>query len=212
MAAYEDREELEKLKAWWKNYGGSVIFGIALGVAILVGFRYWSQHTEQQRHTAAALYDRMFREFHSRMAVDARRTAESLMNDYAATPYAGMAGLLLARLDYEDSDAIRARERLQWVLKHASDTAVKHAARLRLARLHLDGGDRDAALALLDIRERAGFEAEYEELKGDIFVALGQREAARKAYREALRQLPVQSNYAPVLNMKLDDLGPEPGP
>jgi predicted negative regulator of RcsB-dependent stress response len=60
LAAYEEQEDLDRLKAWWKNYGNSVIFGIALGAAILVGFRYWTQHTEQQRHSAAALYDRIF--------------------------------------------------------------------------------------------------------------------------------------------------------
>ena len=36
MSAYADQEELEKLKSWWKEYGNSLIFGIALGAAILV--------------------------------------------------------------------------------------------------------------------------------------------------------------------------------
>jgi predicted negative regulator of RcsB-dependent stress response len=59
------------------------------------------------------------------------------------------------------------------------------------------------------VKDQAGFEAEYAELKGDIYLAQGQREQARTAYREALKQLPAGSPYAPVLNMKLDDLGSE---
>lgn len=212
MAAYEEQEDLDRLKTWWKNYGNSVIFGIALGAAILVGFRYWTQHTEQQRHSAAALYDRMFQNFHAKKSADTRQLGESLMKDYSSTPYAGMAGLLLARLDFEAGDAAKARERLQWVLKNADNAAVLHAARLRLARLYLDGGDKEAALALLNVKDRAGFEAEYEELKGDIHVVQGQREAARSAYREALKYLPAGSSYAPILNMKLDDLGLEQAP
>ncbi|OGI50630.1 MAG: hypothetical protein A3E57_06995 [Candidatus Muproteobacteria bacterium RIFCSPHIGHO2_12_FULL_60_33] len=209
MTAYEEQEDLDRLKAWWKNYGNSVIFGILLGVVILVGFRYWTQHTEQQLHAAAGLYERMFQDIHGKKSGDARKTGESLINEYSATPYAGMAGLMLARLDFEAGDVAKARERLQWVLEHADDAAVKHAARLRLARIHLGSGDKEAALALLNIKDRAGFEAEYEELKGDVFVAQGQREAARSAYREALKHLPAGSPYAPMLNMKLDDLGPE---
>lgn len=212
MAAYEEQEDLNRLKTWWNNYGNSVILGIALGAVILVGFRYWTQHTEQQLHAAAGLYERMFQDFSVKKTGDARKTGESLMHEYSSTPYAGMAGLLLARLDFEAGDAVKARERLQWVLEHADDAAVKHAARLRLARIHLGQGDKDAALALLDVRHRAGFEAEYEELKGDIHVAQGQRDAARSAYREALKYLPADSTYAPMLNMKLDDLGPEKAP
>lgn len=210
MAAYEEQEDLDRLKAWWKNYGNSVVFGIALGVAVLVGFRYWTQHVETQRQAAAALYERMFQEFHAKKSGDARQRGESLMSEYASTPYAGMAGLLLARLDFEAGDAGKARERLQWVLNNADNDAVRHAARLRLARIHLDSGDKDAALALLEVKDRAGFEAEYEELKGDVQVAQGQREAARAAYREALKHLAPESPYAPILNMKLDDLGPGP--
>jgi predicted negative regulator of RcsB-dependent stress response len=212
LAAYEEQEELDKLKAWWKNYGNSVVFGIALGAAILVGFRYWTQHTETQRQTAAALYDRMFQDFHAKKSADTIQAGESLMNEYSSTPYAGMAGLLLARLDFESGDAAKARERLQWVLKNADDAAVLHAARLRLARIHLDSGDKEAALALLAVKDRAGFEAEYEELKGDIHRAEGRRQEALAAYREALKFLPAESPYAPILNMKLDDLGPEPAP
>lgn len=212
MAAYEEQEDLDRLKAWWNNYGNSVILGIALGAAVLVGFRYWTQHTEEQRHAAAALYDRMLQNIRARKPGGARQLGESLMNEYASTPYAGMAGLLLARQDFEAGDTAKARERLQWALKNADDAAVQHAARLRLARIHLDSGDRQAAAQLLEVGDRAGFEAEYEELKGDIHAAEGRREAARAAYREALRLLPEGSPYAPILNMKLDDLGSEQAP
>ena len=209
MTAYEEQEDLDRLKAWWKNYGNSVIFGILLGVVILVGFRYWSQHREQQLQTAASLYERMFQDVYAKKSGDALKTGESLINEHSSTPYAGMAGLMLARLDFEAGDVAKAREHLQWVLAHADDVAVKHVARLRLARIQLGSGDKEAALALLDVKERAGFEAEYEELKGDILVAQGQRDAARSSYREALKHLPADSSYAPMLNMKLDDLGPE---
>lgn len=212
MAAYEEQEDLDKLKAWWKNYGNSAIIGIVLGVAILVGFRYWTQYTEQRLHAAAGIYEQMVQNFNVRKMGEVVKLGETLVDEYASTPYAGMAGLLLARQDFDAGDAAKAKQRLQWVLEHADDAAVKHAARLRLARLRLDGGEKDAALALLDVKDRTGFEAEYEELKGDIHVAQGQREAARQAYREALKHLPEGSAYAPLLNMKLDDLGPETGP
>lgn len=208
MSGYDEREDLEKLKTWWKNYGNSVIFGILLGASALIGIRYWQQHTEQRLQSASVLYNQMLQDFHGKPG-SARTSGEELIKDYASTPYAGMAGLMLARMDFDAGDAVSARKHLQWVLANAGDAATKHAARLRLARLYLDGGDKDAALALLNVKDQGGFESEYEELRGDIYLAKGQRAQARAAYREALKHLAEGSPYARILNMKLDDLGPE---
>ncbi|MDH5512156.1 MAG: tetratricopeptide repeat protein [Gammaproteobacteria bacterium] len=209
MSAYDEQEDLEKLKKWWKDYGSSAITGILLGAAFLAGFRFWTQYNEEQLHTAAGIYERMFQNFHGTNPAEAHRLGESLVREYASTPYAGMAGLLLARLEFESGDSAKARQHLQWVLDKADDTAVRHVARLRLARILLDGGDKEAALALLNVTERPGFEAEYAELEGDIHLARGQRDAARSAYREALKYLTAGSPYAAILRMKFDDLGPE---
>jgi len=208
LTAYDEQEELEKLKAWWKNYGNALIFGVLLGAAVLFGYRYWTQHQEQRLQDASALYNQLMLEMRYKKTDAARKTGESLVNGYSATPYAGMAGLLLARLDIDAGDAKTARTHLQWVIDHAKDPATVSAARLRLARLLIGSGEKDAALALLDVKDQAGFEGEYEELRGDIYAAQGKRDEARAAYREALKHLPAGSTYIPVLNMKLDDLGP----
>jgi predicted negative regulator of RcsB-dependent stress response len=209
LSAYADQEELDKLKAWWKNYGNSAIIGVLLGIVLLVGFRYWTQHTEQRLQAASGLYDQMLQDFRTSKASVARQSGESLLNDYTSTPYAGLAGLILARMDFEENDMASARKHLQWVVDHAKYPATVHAARLRLARLVLDSGDKPAAMVLLEVKDKAGFESEYAELKGDIHRTQGQTAEARAAYREALKQLSAGSPYASVLKMKIDDLGPE---
>lgn len=209
MSSYDEQEDLENLKRWWKNYGNAVIFGVALGVAILLGVRYWNQHTEQSLQSASVLYEQMLQEYRAQKTDALRKTAESLIKDYASTPYAALAGLMLARLDYSAGDVAAAIKHLQWTLDHAKDKATAHAARLRLARIYINKGDKDAALNLLNVSDQTGFEAEYAEAKGDIYVNQGKSSDARVAYREALKFLPTTSPYVPVLNMKLDNLGPE---
>ncbi|HLE94305.1 MAG TPA: tetratricopeptide repeat protein [Sulfuricaulis sp.] len=212
MSAYADQEELEKLKSWWKEYGNSLIFGIALGAAILVGVRYWNQYTEQRLDQASVLYEQLLQEFNLKSKDAARKSGSKLVTEYASTPYAGLAGLILARLDFEAGDKSAARRQLQWVVDHAEDEAVAHAARLRLARLYFGDGEKDAALALLNVNGEGGFKSEYEELRGDIYLAQGEKNRARAAYREALGSLPPGSPYAQILNTKLDDLGPDKAP
>ena len=208
LSAYAEQEELEKLKAWWKHYGNALLFGVALGAAILFGVHYWNQHRERSLGEASALYQQMLQDQRAKKLDSARQAGDKLLNDYAATPYAAMAGLVLARLDHDAGDAAGARTRLQWVLDHAKDAAAEQAARLRLARLYASSGEHERALSLIEAKQPPGFESEYLELKGDIFSALGRKDEARQAYREAIQHLSNGSAYAPVLTMKLDDLGP----
>jgi len=207
VADYSDQEQAEKLLAWWKQYGTSVIVGVAIGLAFLFGYRYWTQHQESQRVQASVLYEQMQATRGAKPA-EALALAKRLRAEYRGTPYAGLAALVQARVHYEAGDRAAAREALQWAMAHA-DGAVAHTARLRLARLLLEADKLDEAQALIEVKRMDGFDAEYHELRGDLLRARGQPVAARAAYSEALRQALPGSGHARLLTLKLDDLGPE---
>lgn len=209
MSAYTEQEELEKLKAWWKNYGGALIVGIVLGLVLLFGNKYWTQYQEGRRQAASNLYAELLQQVRSGSAEPARATAGRLVEEYKSTPYAGMAALMLARLYFEAGDTAAARGQLTWAIDNAEDPTVQHTARLRLGRLLLDGREFDAALALTQVKEQAGFESEYLELRGDVYAAQGNREQARAAYREALAKIGADTAYRRTLSMKLDEVGGE---
>lgn len=209
MASYTDQEDLEKLKAWWKNYGGALLIGVLLGLALLFGNKYWTQHREEQRVAASALYAQMLQQVQAANTGAARASGAKLVDEYARTPYAGMAALLLARLSFEANDSAAARRHLEWAAANAADPLVVHSARLRLGRLHLANREYEAALALA-AGDAPGFEAEYLELKGDALAGMGKTEEARAAYQQALRQMGAQAVGRRFLEMKLDDLGGAP--
>jgi predicted negative regulator of RcsB-dependent stress response len=130
-----------------------------------------------------------------------------LVSDYQSTPYAGLAALALAKLDYDAGDKAGAEKQLRIAMDKARDDAVRHAATLRLARLMLDAGKTDEALSLADTKDNDGFESEYAELRGDILLAKGDRAGAQSAYQQAVKALKPESPYLPLLTMKLDDTG-----
>jgi predicted negative regulator of RcsB-dependent stress response len=92
-------------------------------------------------------------------------------------------------------------------MEHAREEGIQHAARLRLARMLIDRGDLDSATGLATHKDTGGFAADYAELKGDILLARGDRDAARASYQEAVKETKPESPYLPYLTMKLDDLG-----
>lgn len=207
MSTYTERDELDKLKAWWKTYGGALVLGVLLGLGLLFGNKYWTQYQEERREAASNLYTDMLQDVRDGRSEPARAAGERLINDYTGTPYAGMAALMLARLSYESNDAAAARKHLQWAVDHGRDPATVHAARLRLARVLTDAGEYDNALALVAVERKDGFDVEYLELRGDILALQGKSGAAREAYKAALAQLGADSPYRRTLTMKLDDLG-----
>lgn len=207
MDAHSDQDELDKLKGWWKTYGNSLIAGVVLGVAILVGGKYWTQHLNSQREAASALYEDMLTAARERKGDQLATLAGRLQKDYPRTPYAGMGALLAARAHFDAGNAEAARQQLDWAVQHARHEPTVHVARLRLARLHAAGGRLDAALALIPAKDMGGFETEYHELKGDLLLAQGKRAEARQAYRDAVRFQRELGPHRQVLRLKLADLG-----
>jgi predicted negative regulator of RcsB-dependent stress response len=131
LSTYADQEELDKIKDWWKNYGNALIAGVLLGGAILIGVRYWTQYKEQNLQAASVIYGHMVQNYQAKKADLVRHSGESLIDEYSSTSYAGMAALILARMDFDSGDMVAARKRLQWVVENTSDAATVHAARLR---------------------------------------------------------------------------------
>lgn len=209
MDAYHTDDELQKLRAWWKHYGSSVVTGVLLGAALLGGISYWRHHTTERSAKASIQYDALLASSTQNNAAAMRTAGTILMDDYSATPYAGKAALILAKLSYDAADSEAARTYLQWALDKATETTTRHMARLRLARVLMEQASLDAAQALAQVSDMGGFASEYHELRGDILVAKNQPAAARSAYVSALESITPGSSYARVLKMKLDNLGPE---
>ena len=212
MEAYNPDDQLANLKNWWKQYGQALIVGVIIGLLLLAGGNYWRQHKIKRAETASLLYESLLADLQQGKSDAVSAAATKLMQDYEATPYAGKSALLLARQRFDAKDIAGTRTHLEWAMKNAIEAPVQHSARLRLAHLLLDQGETAAALALVNIKDTNGFISEYEEIRGDVLLAQGDRDGARRAYQTAIEKLPRASGYLQALTMKRDNLGPEKAP
>ena len=202
-----DEEQVQHLKKWWNENGKSIVGGIALGLIAIFGWRGWQDHLVVQGENASDLYEQMATDIREEQGADITEIADQLHQDYKSTPYSIFSSLLQAREAVEKDDIESAKIHLQWVLDNTNNDEFRHLARLRLSRLLLTEGDKDAALSLLEKSDPGKFASSYHELRGDILLQQGDSKAAQDAYTQALAtQNSIRGNHS-IVQMKLDDLG-----
>ncbi|WP_029890030.1 YfgM family protein [Polycyclovorans algicola] len=202
---YDDEAQVDAIKSWWKENWLALVGGLGLGLAAIFGWQTYQQSGEGRADRAAQMYSDL-----RNAQADSRTEAVAeirgtLVSDYAKTPYAALAQLKWAAQSLKDERLDEARDALDWVVNNSSDDGLKAVARLRLARISLEAGDADAALAALT-PVPSGFESLYLETRGDALLLKGERADARGAYDEALAAVEPNAPYRGQLQRKRDDL------
>jgi predicted negative regulator of RcsB-dependent stress response len=204
-----EQQQIEQIKAWWKENGRSIIWGLAVGLFAIYGWRTWQGDIASRMENASGNYQQMMGQIAEKKPEEAKKTGGRIVAKFEKSPYAVMTSMTLAKLAVEANDLAAAKKHLQWAQDHATDGEIVPVIRMRLARLYLTEGDDAQSWAVLQgIPEASGSKlGSYQELKGDILVAQGKIAEARQAYTKALELRGDGSADASVLQLKLDDLG-----
>ncbi len=204
----EEQEQVAELKAWWQQHGRlitAVVVAAAIGFA---GWQGWRIYQQNQSAQAGALFETLARAAVMGDAKAMRDAGGTLLESYPRTFYASMGALVAARFYFDHNDLKSAKAQLQWVLDRAVSEELRDLAALRLAAVLLDEKAYDEALKGLDAKHGASFDAQFEALKGDVFVAKKQAAEARTAYKLALEKAGKQENaFRESLRMRLEALG-----
>lgn len=207
MYDLEEQEQLDALKAWWKQHGKTVIVAAAVGIAVAAGIQGWRHYQKTQTANAATLYQGLQDALQMRDLKKVRDAAGQLIDKYPSTPYAARAAMIASAANSGNGDDKSAKAQLQWVVEHAKESQLQDTARLRLAGLLLQEKDYGAAAKLLDAQHDPAFDGLYADLKGDLLSLQGKTGEAKKAYRTALEKLDQKGEYRNLVQMKLDALG-----
>ena len=200
-----EEQQVEAIKAWWKENGVAVVAGLVIGFAALFGWRYYNDYKDEQAGAASVLYEGVQQNLKLGQADEVLSQADKVITEYPRTPYASMAALTAAKQAAASGKMDVARSQLQWVLDNSRQPQFVHTARIQLASIMLNGAEYDAALNLLDKVKAGGYAAAYEELKGDILLAKGDKSAAHAAYDLALQSEGLGAQQRRIVQMKFDN-------
>ncbi|MGZ5026445.1 MAG: YfgM family protein [Methylobacter sp.] len=218
MEIYDTEEEqVEALKRWWKENSTATIVGLVMGLVIILSWNYWQDHKKEQAAQASATYDQLLKTLDeskkesaaaatpgSPAALEVEKLAERMKEQFKGTEYAAFSGLFEAKLKTQQGDLAAAKQILKAVAAEPNKQ-LSNIAKIRLVRLMLATGEYEQGLQVInsvDAKEAASYSANYDELVGDLYVALDRLDEARTSYQNAMRN----GQPSPLLQFKIDDL------
>lgn len=203
----EEQEQLDELKAWWRQNGKWVIAGVVAFLLVVGGVRGWQYWTAKQASQASQMFEQAMQAVSANDTKSAKEITAQIMVNFPRSAYSAPAAWLAGRLNYDAGDLKSAKAQFQFALEHATDAALEQLARLRLAAIMLDEKDYDGALAQLNHDHDAAYAGLYALLKGDVLVAQGKPVEAKAAYQLAVEKLNEKSQLKQLAEIKLEGLG-----
>ncbi len=198
MYDLEEQEQIDELKAWWKQYGRMLIVLVVAACVGAAGTAGWQWYKRSQSEQASQLYGTLEKAVRANDLKQIRELSGQLMDKFGwhciwsdGGARRGQGQLRCRRCEERAGAAASGRSTTR------ATTIVIATARLRLAGVLLDEKKYDEALKLLDTEHPEAFNGLFADLKGDTYVAQGKTAEAKAAYKQALEKLPGKAPTAP---------------
>lgn len=206
----QEQEQVDALKAFWKQYGNLITWVLTLALAAFAAWNGWQWYERDQAAKAGAIYDELDRAVQAGDAQRAARAFGDLRDRHAGSTFAAHGALLVAKLQADEGQADAARASLAWVVGEAGDEALRAVARLRLAGLLIEAGDHGAALEHLAAIGDPAFAPLAADRRGDALMAQGKAAEARTAGEAAWAGMDERLDYRRLVEAKLAAIGAAP--
>jgi predicted negative regulator of RcsB-dependent stress response len=194
-----EEEQVDKIKKWWNSNGKQILAGAALGLVGVFGWNSYGDYQDSQALNARTLYLSYASDSTNIGAYD------KLIKDHSSSSYADQATFLMANYLFEAGNYALALDSLKPLISR-ENVVIASTAILRSASLHLQLGEHNEALAILDVDSGEGFSGLFYNLTGDIYLDLNNKEEAKKYYSLAIENITANSSLTQLIQIKLDDL------
>jgi len=201
-----EEQQIEAMKAWWKENGRSIIIGVIIGCSLILAWQWWNKWQTNQKQHASSLFQTLTSEVEKNQWPKAEQTAQKLIADYDNSPYASSAAMIMAKSAISRQQYDQARKHLKWIVKQKQHEGLDIIANLYLAKLMLAENQPQKAYEILKKNKFEGFESLQQELLGDTLIRLNKVSEARQAYQQALTSTTLPSQDVNLLQMKLENL------
>ena len=198
-----DEEQISRFKSWWGENGASLVIGVAVAAAVIVGWRFYNSANQASMEQGSKAYA----EYKDAGESERQALADKIKDEFAATSYHALVSMGQASGASEVGDLEGALTLLEDAIDAAGNTVLGDLARLRLAKVQFGLDSKEAALATLSAISNDGYRSWALESQGDIYFAMGDVERAHGAYSGAAESLQ-KGDQRPFLSIKVENTAP----
>jgi predicted negative regulator of RcsB-dependent stress response len=205
IEGYETEEQqVDAIKGWWKENGNTLMIAAVVGLAGLWGWRFYNDSLLSGQEEASQAYSDMLVKFESKDAAAGLDDIKAFVADNQDNNYGVLAALLLAKEAVQQKDFALAKTQFVQLQSQNEYAPLDNIINLRLARVEAQLGENQQALGTLALITEPSFLAKANQVKGGVYVQMGDTENARAAFQNAVNAS--QGNVGPLLQLQFDDL------
>ena len=202
----EEQEQLEQLKAFWKQWGNLITWVVTACLAVFAAWQGWNTWQRSQASKAESMYVAMQKAVQEGDLAKVDAVQKDLQG-MSGSSFAAQGVLLAARTQFEKGKMDASKASLNWVMQEAKLTEVRDVARLRLAGVLLDEKKFDDAAKLIDAVTTPDFTALAADRRGDLLMLQGKPVEAKAQYQKAYAAMDKTVEYRRLIEAKLAQLG-----
>ena len=202
-----EQERVDSIKYFWKDWGKYIIALVVLLVVAYIASSVYQSYQQNQAQKAAVVYADFNSALTNQDTAKVMTVANQLITTLPSTEYAPMAALQAAKLAFDKKDYTNAIKFLDWAKNKSNDKFLRSVAILRLASVYIDQKQFEKARELLRTKHDLAFDGLFYEGRGDLYIAMGDLNKARDAYKEGLQKAANDPSTQQAIQMKLDIIG-----
>ena len=205
MAFDNDEQQSEHFKNFYNLHKFKIFSAIAVFLVAFFAYQYLESVNQSNDEEASQLFQDVLVSKIGDIDEIKLKVGE-LQNDFSNSPYAARASIYYSKLLVETGDYTAAAKELIWASGEDIEPSIQSMANYLLGNLYLVEKKLDEALEVANKIITDGYIGLANDLKGDIYLAKGDKENAIKSYELALNYFGGQGELHKVIENKLNSI------
>ena len=205
MAFDNDEQQSEHFKNFYNLHKFKIFSAIAVFLVAFFAYQYLESVNQSNDEEASQLFQDVIVSKIGNIDEIKSKVGE-LQNDFSISPYAARASIYYSKLLVETGDYTAAAKELIWASGENIEPSIQSMANYLLGNLYLVEKKLDEALEVANKIITDGYIGLANDLKGDIYLAKGDKENAIKSYELALNYFGGQGELHKVIENKLNSI------
>jgi len=205
MAFDNDEQQSEHFKNFYNLHKAKIFSTIAVFLLAFFAYQYLESVNQSNDEEASQLFQDVLVSKVDNID-EIKLKVDELQNNFRSSPYAARASIYYSKLLVETGDYSAAAKELIWSSGENIEPSIQSMANYLLGNLYLVEKKLDEALEVANKIITDGYIGLANDLKGDIYLAKGDKENAIKSYELALNYFGGQGELHKVIENKLNSI------